>query len=168
MPIAITGGYVLPIEGDPIDGGTVLLDGDRIAAVGGPELAIPDGAERIDVSGKWVLPGFIDAHAHLGVSEEAEGWAGQDINEMTDPATPQVRALDGINPAELGFRDAIAGGVLVANINPGSGNPIGGQTVAVRCWGRTVDEMALRSPSGLKSVCPFVVTGLGSANAAGL
>jgi imidazolonepropionase-like amidohydrolase len=70
---------------------------------------------------------------------------------MTDPVTAQVRALDAINPADLGFRDAITGGVLAVNINPGSGNPIGGQTAAVKCWGRSVDEMVMRAPAGLKS-----------------
>ena len=63
----------------------------------------------------------------------------------------QVRAIDAINPADLGFRDAITGGVLAVNVNPGSGNPIGGQTVALKSWGRSVDEMVLRQPSGLKS-----------------
>ena len=149
--IAITGGRVVPIEGDPIDGGTVLLRDGKIAAVEGPGYAVPDGAEVIDAAGKWVLPGFIDAHAHVGVHEEAQGWAGQDTNEMTDPVTAQVRALDAINPADIGFRDAISGGVLAVNVNPGSGNPIGGQTVALKCWGRTVDGMVLRQPSGLKS-----------------
>ncbi|HVX44870.1 MAG TPA: amidohydrolase [Mycobacteriales bacterium] len=151
MPIAITGGQVVPIEGAPIERGTVLLDGDRITAVGGPELPIPDGADIVDAGGQWVLPSFIDAHTHLGVHEEAEGWAGQDTNEMTDPVTAHVRAMDAINPADLGFADAISGGVLVVNVNPGSGNPIGGQTIALRCHGRTVDEMALRAPSGMKS-----------------
>jgi imidazolonepropionase-like amidohydrolase len=80
-----------------------------------------------------VLPGFIDAHAHLGAHEEAGGWAGNDINEMTSPVTAHVRALDAINPADLGFRDAIADGVLAVDITPGSGNPIGGQAVAIRC-----------------------------------
>jgi imidazolonepropionase-like amidohydrolase len=70
---------------------------------------------------------------------------------MTEPVTAQVRALDAINPADLGFRDAIAGGVLAVNVNPGSGNPVGGQTAALKCWGRTVDEMLLRAPSGMKS-----------------
>jgi imidazolonepropionase-like amidohydrolase len=112
---------------------------------------VPDGADVVDATGKWVLPGFIDAHAHAGVSEEAEGWAGQDTNERTNPVTAQVRALDAINPADLGFRDAITGGVLAVNVNPGSANPIGGQTVAIKCWGRTVDEMVLREPAGLKS-----------------
>jgi len=149
--IAITGGYVVPIEAAPLDGGTVLLRGDTIAAVEGPGFAVPDGYAVVDARGKWVLPGFIDAHAHVGVHEEAEGWAGNDTNEMTSPVTAHVRALDAINPADLGFRDAISGGVLNVNVNPGSGNPIGGQTVALKCWGRTVDEMLLREPAGIKS-----------------
>jgi imidazolonepropionase-like amidohydrolase len=150
-PVAIVGGRVVPIEGDPIEGGVVLIEGGRISAVGGPDLAVPDGATTVSAHGKWVLPGFIDAHAHVGVGEEAEGWAGDDVNEKTDPNTAHVRAVDGINPADLGFRDAIGGGVLAVNVNPGSANPIGGQTVALKCWGRTVDEMVLRQPSGLKS-----------------
>ncbi len=149
--IAITGGRVVPIEGEPVDGGTVLLRDGKIAAVEGPGFTVPDGVDVVDATGKWVLPGFIDAHAHAGVSEEAQGWAGQDVNERTNPVTAQVRALDAINPADLGFRDAITGGILAVNINPGSANPIGGQTAAIKCWGRTVDEMVLREPAGLKS-----------------
>jgi imidazolonepropionase-like amidohydrolase len=148
---AITGGRIVPIEAEPIDAGTVLLEDGKIAAIGGPDLAVPVGTEVIDAAGKWVLPGFIDAHAHVGVHEEAEGWEGNDTNEGTRPVTAYVRAIDAINPADLGFRDAISGGVLAVNVNPGSGNPIGGQTVALKCWGRTVDEMVLREPSGLKS-----------------
>src|SRR4030095_13335062 len=103
----------------------------RIEAVG-RDLRVPEGAERVDAAGKVVLPGLVDAHPHLGVHEEAEGGPGQDTNEMTDPVTPQVRALDAINPADLGFADAVAGGVLTVNVNPGSGNPIGGQAAAGR------------------------------------
>ncbi len=148
--VAITGGRVVPITGQEIAGGTVLIRDGKIAEVG-PSVAIPDGARVVEAAGSWVLPGFIEAHGHVGTSEEAEGWAGQDTNEMTDPVTAQVRAIDAINPADLGFRDAISGGVLAVNVNPGSGNPIGGQTAALKCWGRTVDEMALRQPSGIKS-----------------
>ena len=148
--VAIVGGRVVPITGEPVDGGTVLVKDGRIVAVGG-DVAIPDGVRLIDAAGSWVLPGFIEAHGHVGVYEEAEGWAGADGNELTEPVTAQVRALDAINPADLGFRDAITGGVLAVNVNPGSGNPVGGQTVALKCWGRTVDEMVLREPSGLKS-----------------
>jgi imidazolonepropionase-like amidohydrolase len=155
--IAITGGRVVPIEGDPIDGGTVIVTGGTISAVLGPEAALesgsvlPPGATVVDAAGKWVLPGFIDAHTHLGAYEDGMGWAGTDTNELTGPNQAQVRVVDAINPADIGFRDAISGGVLAVNVNPGSGNPIGGQTAAIRCWGRTVEDMVLRAPSGLKS-----------------
>src|SRR5262250_1727538 len=148
--VAIVGARIVPIVGPELAVGTVLIENGSITAVG-DSVAIPEGAQVVEAAGSWVLPGFIDAHAHVGVSEEAEGWAGQDTNEMTDPVMAQVRAIDAINPADLGFRDAITGGVLAVNVNPGSGNPIGGQTVALKCWGRTVDEMALRQPSGMKS-----------------
>jgi imidazolonepropionase-like amidohydrolase len=148
--VAIIGGRVVPVTGEPIEGGTVLVADGRIAAVGA-DVAVPASSRVIDATGSWVLPGFVEAHGHVGVAEEAQGWAGDDVNEMTDPVTAQVRALDAINPADLGFRDAITGGVLAVNVNPGSGNPIGGQTVALKCWGRTVDEMVLREPSGMKS-----------------
>jgi imidazolonepropionase-like amidohydrolase len=148
--VAIVGGRVVPVSGPPIEGGTVIVTDGIITAVGA-DVPLPDGVPVVDAAGKWVLPGFIEAHGHVGVHEEAEGWAGSDTNEMTDPVTAHVRAIDAINPADLGFRDAIGGGVLAVNVNPGSGNPIGGQTCAVKCWGRTVDEMLLRAPAGLKS-----------------
>src|SRR5690606_34503443 len=112
---------------------------------------VPAGAEVVNAEGLWVLPGFVEAHAHLGVHEEAEGWAGQDTNEMTNPNGARLKALDAINPADLGFADALSGGVTSAVVKPGSGNPIGGQTVAVKCWGRTVDEMVIREPVSVKS-----------------
>src|SRR5215469_9687807 len=148
--VAIVNGRVVPVTGDEIHGGTVLIRAGKIAAVG-ESVAIPDDAVVVDAAGSWVLPGFIEAHGHVGTSEEAEGWAGQDTNELTEPVTAHVRAIDAINPADMGFRDAIGGGVLAVNVNPGSGNPIGGQTVALKCWGRTVDQMTLRQPSGMKS-----------------
>jgi imidazolonepropionase-like amidohydrolase len=148
---AIVGGRVVPIEGEPIDGGTVLLRNGKIAAVEGPGFEVPADAEVLDATGKWVLPGFIDAHAHVGAAEESQGWAGQDTNERSEPNTAHVRVVDAINPADQGFRDAIGGGILAVNVNPGSSNPIGGQTAAIKCWGRTVDEMVLRAPAGLKS-----------------
>jgi imidazolonepropionase-like amidohydrolase len=148
---AIVGGRIVPIDQPPIDDGVLLIEDGRISALGGPGTAVPEGASVVDAAGKWVLPGFIEAHGHLGVHEEGEGWAGNDTNEMTDPVTAHVRALDAINPDEQGWRDAITGGVLAVNVNPGSGNPIGGQTVALKSWGGTVDERVLREPAGLKS-----------------
>ena len=149
--IAITGGRVMPIDGEPIENGTVVLIDGKIAAVTGPDVKPPPGVDIVDAAGKWVLPGLIDAHTHLGAREEGEGWAGHDTNELSGPVQAHVRVLDAINPADEGFRDAISGGVLAVGVTPGSGNPVGGETVAIRCWGRTVDEMILRSPAGMKS-----------------
>ena len=150
MDVAITGGFVVPVDTDPIDGGTVLIADGRITAVG-RDVDVPDGVEVVDASGQWVLPGFVEAHGHVGVWEEAEGWAGQDTNEMTDPNGAKLRAFDAINPADLGFTDALSGGVTTVVVKPGSGNPIGGQTVAIKCAGRTVDEMVVREPCSIKS-----------------
>ena len=127
--VAITAAHIVPVQGEPFDG-TILLHGGRIAAVG-TAVTIPPDTTVIDARGGWVLPGFVDAHTHLGVHEEAEGWAGRDTNELTDPVTAAVRALDAINPADIGFDDALSGGVTTVNVNPGSGNPIGGLTVAI-------------------------------------
>jgi imidazolonepropionase-like amidohydrolase len=148
--VAITGGRIVPIDADPIENGTVLIVDGKIAAVG-TDIAIPEGTTTIDAAGRWVLPGFVDAHAHVGVHEEGEGGAGNDTNEMTDPNGARMRALDGINPADLGFRDALSGGVTSVVVKPGSGNVIGGQTVAVKTWGRVVDEMIIKSPCSVKS-----------------
>lgn len=130
----------------------MLVDNGLIVAVGAEaDVDIPDDAEVVDASGTWVLPGFVEAHGHVGVFEEGEGWAGVDVNEMTDPNGARLRALDALNPDDEGFRDALAGGVTTVVVKPGSGNPIGGRTVAVKSWGRTADEMLVREPVSVKS-----------------
>jgi imidazolonepropionase-like amidohydrolase len=152
MDVAITGGYVVPVDGAPIEGGTVLIRDGKISAVGtAAEVDIPDGVTEVDADGCWVLPGFIESHAHVGVHEDGEAWAGNDTNEMTDPIGARFRAIDGINPADVGFVDALSGGVTTAVVKPGSGNPVGGQTVALKTWGRSVDEMAFRTEVSVKS-----------------
>ncbi len=149
--VAVTGGYVVPVDGEPIENGTVLVVDGVIEAVGA-DVEVPDGVRVVDATGSWVLPGFVESHAHMGVSEEGEGWAGADVNEMTDPVGAGLRALDAINIEEEGFRDALLGGVTSAVVKPGSGNPIGGQTVAIKTWGgRTVDEQLLRERVSVKS-----------------
>jgi imidazolonepropionase-like amidohydrolase len=106
----------------------------------------------IDAEGKWVLPGFIESHGHVGIHEEANGPAGDDTNEMTAPNTAAVRAIDAINIDDEGFRDALSGGVTSIVVKPGSGNPIGGQTVAIKSWGgRTIDEQVIREAVSVKS-----------------
>lgn len=152
MDVAITGGYVVPVDGEPVDGGTVLIRDGKITAVGtAADVDVPDGITEVDAAGCWVLPGFVESHAHVGVREDGEGWAGNDTNEMTDPNGARFRALDGINPADVGFVDALSGGVTSSIVKPGSGNPIGGRTVAIKNWGRTVDEMVFRESVSVKS-----------------
>jgi imidazolonepropionase-like amidohydrolase len=149
--IAVTGGYVVPVSDPPIENGTVLVEDGRIVAVGA-DVEVPDGTHVIDARGRWVLPGFVEAHGHVGIWEEGEGVAGDDVNEMTDPNRAAVRAVDGINIDDEGFRDALAGGVTAVVVKPGSGNPIGGQSVAIKSWGgRTVDEQVIRESVSVKS-----------------
>ncbi|MEV2274007.1 amidohydrolase [Nocardiopsis sp. NPDC049922] len=152
MDIAITSGFVVPVDGDPIDGGTVLISDGTITAVGADaDVTVPEGATVVDASGRWVLPGFVEAHGHVGIDEEGVGWAGDDTNEMTDPNGARLRALDAINPADQGFVDALSGGVTSSVVKPGSGNPIGGQTVAVKCWGRSMEDRLIKQPTSVKS-----------------
>ena len=148
---AIVNAYVVPVVGDAIKSGTVLIENGRISAVGA-DLTVPSGAQVIDATGKWVLPGFIEAHGHVGIHEEANGWAGNDTNEMTGPNMAAVRAIDAINIDDEGFRDALSGGVTTIVVKPGSGNPIGGQSVAIKSWGgRTIDEQVISESVSIKS-----------------
>ena len=146
---AIINAFIVPIAGEKFTGTLLVKDG-LIAALG-PDLPVPEDTPVVDAKGAWLLPGFIDAHVHLGMHPEGEHEAGSDVNEMTDPNMAAVRAIDAIDPFDPGFDDALAGGVTTVNVNPGSGNPIGGQTVAIHTHGRYVDEMVLRAPSGIKS-----------------
>ncbi|MFT9487341.1 MAG: amidohydrolase [Tepidibacillus sp.] len=148
--IAIVNATINTITQGIVDqGGIILIEEGKIKAIG-QGIEIPKDAQVIDAQGQWVTPGLIDAHTHLGVYEETIGWAGADVNEMTDPATPHVRALDAINPLEQGFKDAIQGGVTTVQIMPGSANVIGGEMSIVKTYGRIVDEMIVKKTSGLK------------------
>lgn len=148
--LAIAGGKIISMAGPVIDRGTVLVDGDKIKGVM-EGVVVPPGAKILDVSGKIVMPGLIDAHSHVGIVEEIYREEGDDCNEITDPVTPHLRAIDAVNPADLGFRDALAGGVTTVVTGPGSANIIGGEMVAIKTYGAVVDEMIVRFPVGLKA-----------------
>ncbi|MGO4300108.1 amidohydrolase [Leifsonia sp. RAF41] len=151
--IAIVNGYVVPVSQEPIENGVVVVRDGVIEAVGAAgDVRVPDGVPVIDAAGKWVLPGFIESHGHVGIHEEANGPAGDDTNEMTTPNTAAVRAIDAINIDDEGFRDALSGGVTSVVVKPGSGNPIGGQTVAIKTWGgRIIDEQVIHEAVSVKS-----------------
>lgn len=134
-----------------IDDGIIIFDEKKIHTVGSSDVTIPEGTEIIDGQGKYVLPGFIDAHTHQGLFEGGIGWAGMDGNEMTDPVTPHMRGLDSFNPHEPSLKEVLKGGVTCINTGPGSGNVISGQSFVIKpAGGDVVDEMVLLAPSGLK------------------
>jgi imidazolonepropionase-like amidohydrolase len=148
--LAITNGKVLTITKGTFDPGTVLIDNGKIAAVG-PDVTIPPGAEVYDATGMVVMPGLIDAHCHIAVFADGVGWEHADGNEMTDPITPHMRALDAVHPEDLAFKDLIAAGVTTVLTGPGSGNLIGGQGICLKTVPKpTVDEMILLEPAGMK------------------
>ncbi len=129
--------------------GDVLIEGGRIAAV---EVALQaPGAEILDCTNKYVLPGLIDAHCHIGMWEDGIGEEGADGNESTDPITPEMRATDGINPFDPCFVEARAAGVTTVLTGPGSANVIGGQFVALKTFGRCIEEMILKEPVAMKA-----------------
>lgn len=149
MVLAIRGGKVHTITNGIIENGTILVEDGKITAVGSG-LSIPPGAEVIEAEGKFIFPGFIDAHTHMGMFEEGMGFEGEDGNELTDPITPHLRALDGINPEDLAFKDALAAGITTVISGPGSGNVVGGQTLAMKTAGGTMEEMVIKDPVGMK------------------
>lgn len=150
MKVYIKNGLIKTMAGREFNG-YILIEGTKIAALGENwERDIPDDAVVIDAKGCLVLPGMIDAHCHVGIGEEIYRWEGEDFNEMTDPVTPDMRAIDGINPEDEGFRDARLGGVTAVFTVPGSANVVGGTGVVMKTAGKIVDQMIVRDPAGLK------------------
>ncbi|MBB2901974.1 imidazolonepropionase-like amidohydrolase [Kineococcus radiotolerans] len=151
--VAVVGGTLVELTPDwrgQRRPGTVLVRDGRIAAVG-PGVPVPAGVPVLDATGRLVLPGFVDAHTHLGVHAEGEGWHGADVNEKGEPRGARLRSWDGVDPADRGFLDALSAGVTTVAVLPGSANVVGGQTAALRTWGTTVEQMLLRAPIGVKS-----------------
>ncbi len=153
-PTLITNATVLTATGARIENGSVLMQGGRIAAVGA-QIAAPAGAVVVDARGKWVTPGIIDAHSHLGVYASPEVDAHSDGNELTDPVTADLWAEHSIWPQDPQIPLALAGGVTTQHILPGSGNLIGGRSVTVKnVPGRSAADMKLPgAPYGLKMAC---------------
>ncbi|MCY4398255.1 MAG: amidohydrolase family protein [Gemmatimonadetes bacterium] len=148
--VALTGGLVLPISSGPIEGGTVVMVDGRIAAVGA-DVAIPAGAEVVDVTGRVVLPGIIDAMSYYGV-------AGEDMNEVPNPLTPELRIIEAFAPfgtfgsgdaGEIRVRELLQGGVTAMYVGPGDATVLGGQGAVVKTAGARFGDLIVREPAAI-------------------
>ncbi|MFW9807650.1 MAG: amidohydrolase [Candidatus Thorarchaeota archaeon] len=148
MKAIINATILCPVQGT-IKNGTILFD-NKIIEVG-KDVKVPSGTKTIDAEGKFVVPGFIDAHTHQGLFDGSIGKDGKDGNETTNPITPEMRGIDSFNPDEPSLKEVLFGGVTCLNTGPGSGNVISGEAFVIKVTGAaTVDEMIILSPSGLK------------------
>lgn len=149
-PVAIRGGTVLPISGPPIPNGTVVLQNGKVTAVGAG-VAIPSGAEIVDATGKYVMPGLVDAASHIGIE-------ASDLNEASDPVTPALRAWESYNPfgtfgagqpGPLRDRGALSGGVTTVYIAPADASLLGGQGAVVKTAGPSLEGVLVREPAAI-------------------
>jgi len=136
-----------------IENGNLLIEGSRIKEVSQEPIQMEGEVMIIDANGKMMFPAFIDAHTHLGTFTLEGTEMDMDGNEMTNPATPGLRAIDSINPYDPAFKEAFESGFMVVFTGAGSGNVIGGLSVTMKTYGNIVDEMVIKDPTGLK--CAF-------------
>jgi len=137
--IAVVGGRVLTVTGDDLEHALVLVEDGRFKSVGRGD--VPPGAEVIDATGKYVVPGMVDAHTHIGL---------EDFGETTSPVTPHVRILDSIKLNSPGFEDALLAGVTTVIVTPGSSNVISGTSLVMKTAGPDLPTRILRDPAGMK------------------
>lgn len=149
--MVIINGKIFPMEGKSIDGGFVRTNGTKIEEVGPmSSYQTRKNEEVIDVQGAWVLPGLIESHAHIGITEDKWGIIGDDCNEQTNPVTTALRAIDAVNPMDPAFHDAIEAGITSVMVGPGSSNVVGGQFVFMKTQGRCMDNMIVKYPAAMK------------------
>lgn len=155
--IGIWNGTVLPMAGGTftrIPNGKVFVQDGKILAVGEEKLLPPElkGKEILwlDAQGGIIMPGIIEAHCHMGITEEKKAMEGDDCNENVNPVTPFLRAIDAINPMDAAFDDAVRAGITCAMIGPGSSNVVGGQFAVVKTKGRCIDDLIIKAPAAMK------------------
>ncbi|MEF9960731.1 MAG: amidohydrolase [Niameybacter sp.] len=147
--LLIKNGKVLTMAGITYEKGDVLVAVGKIQAIE-ENIVATEEMEVVDVKGAWVMPGIIESHCHIGIMEEDKGFEGNDTNEATDPITPQLRAIDAVNPMDTAFKDAVEGGITSVMTGPGSANVVGGQFVFMKTSGQSIDEMIVKEPAAMK------------------
>lgn len=149
MSLLIKNGLVWLHEQEDYFKADILIKHSKIKEVR-PVIEGEKGIPVLDVRESYILPGWIDCHTHLGIIEEATGKIGVDNNEISDPITPNLRAIDGVNPMDIAFKDAVRHGITTVMSGPGSDNPVGGLNMAFKTAGRIIDQMVIKNPVGLK------------------
>ncbi len=150
MMILIKNANLLGMADQNYEPADILIEDKKITAIGAPGSLVPPGAKVIDAAGRFVTPGIVDAHCHIGLFEEAIGFEGADGNEMTNPIFPELRAIDAVKPQDVAFREALEAGVTTVSTGPGSGNVIGGTFCIMKTKGQTIDDMVLVPESAMK------------------
>lgn len=148
--ILINNGRIYCMNGRTIENGYITIENGKIVEVGEGIATSGNYSEVYDCKGSYVFPGFIDTHCHIGIVEETVGFEGDDLNEVTDPVTPHLRAIDAINPMDTAFEDAIQAGVTCVMTGPGSANVVGGQFAIIKTHGRRIDDMIVKQPAAMK------------------
>ena len=151
--LLIKNGHIKTMAGLELENGCILIDDNGKIAQVAQTIEAPEGTQVIDAEGRLVTPGCVDAHCHIGLDNEAMGWEGRDYNEIVDPITPHLRAIDSINPMDEAFANALQGGVTTACTGPGSASVVGGTFVAIKLAGKRVDKMIVKEPLAMK--CAF-------------
>ncbi|MBQ9935370.1 MAG: amidohydrolase [Lachnospiraceae bacterium] len=147
--LLIKNGTLYTMEKDEAIRADLLIDNGKIARISS-DIEPTEKMEVIDATNKRVYPGFIDAHSHIGISEEKKTPIGDECNEGTTPITPHIRAIDGVNPMDSAFHNALAAGITGVMVGPGSANPIGGQFAFIKTYGRKIDDMVVLAPAAIK------------------
>ena len=154
--LVIIHGKIKTMEQQDYEDGYLEIEQGKIVAIGDMKecdqkaLYENSKAQVIDAKGNLVMPGIIEAHCHMGITEEKKGMEGDDCNETVDPITPQLRAIDAINPMDAAFKDALQAGITSAMVGPGSSNVVGGQFAFIKTYGRCIDKMIVKAPAAMK------------------
>lgn len=154
--LLIKNGRILTMNGTNYENGYILIDAGKIVEVGEYPAALnqkilhSSDLKIIDAENKYILPGLIDSHCHVGMWEDSVGFEGDDGNEMTDPVTPHLKAIDAVYYMDRAFADARENGVTTVVTGPGSANVLGGQFAALKTYGRRIEEMVVKEPVALK------------------